>query len=55
VTPAEEAAHRLGLLAGRKFRDSGVPSPNKLDGGGKGKAKLAAAWRRGYMAGQVAD
>lgn len=50
MTPAETAAFRLGELAGRKLRDEGIPTPNRLDGR---KPALAAAWRRGYMTGQA--
>jgi hypothetical protein len=53
VSKAETAAHRMGLAAGRAFRDTGIPSRNVFDG--KGKPTLAAAWRRGYMAGTAGD
>lgn len=45
---AEEAAARLGTTAGERFVDTGVPSKNPLQG--KGTPKLAAAWRRAYLA-----
>lgn len=45
---AAQAATKLGTAAGDTFRETGVPSRNPLQG--KGDPKLAAAWRRAYLA-----
>lgn len=48
MTGKDEAARRMGALAGRAFRDTGVPARNPFDG--KKQDALAAAWRRAYFA-----
>lgn len=48
MNKAEDAATHMGHLAGRRFRQTGVPSPNPFSG--KGQDKLSAAWRRAYFA-----
>lgn len=45
--PALTSAANMGRRAGERFRETGVPSPNPLQG--KGPDELAAAWRRAYF------
>jgi hypothetical protein len=42
---AAAAAARMGARAGERFRDLGQPTRNPF-----GRAELAAAWRRAYLA-----
>lgn len=51
MTPAEQAAHKMGHMAGQKLCQEGQPARNHLDG--KGTPHLAKAWRRGYMSAQA--
>jgi hypothetical protein len=48
VRTAAAAAERMGRRAGERFRRTGIPFPCPFR-----TTTLAAAWRRGYMAGVV--
>lgn len=48
---ADKVARGMGVRAGERFRESGIPSPNPFAAKqGQAATILAAAWRAGYFA-----